>query len=62
MITQIVIRRIVEGEDTSYEIVDQNNQYLDDAQTAEEIFVKAAFLAETHEVEHVNLQVEPVVY
>lgn len=57
MVTEIIIVRIYDGDDTTYEIRNQNNTMLYDADSLESAYEDAMELAAEHDVEFIKIQV-----
>jgi hypothetical protein len=57
-ITQIIIVRLSDNNEISYEIRDQNGTYLDHRDTLDDAVQTALDLANYHEIQYVQIQVE----
>jgi hypothetical protein len=57
-ITQIIIVRLSDNNEISYELRDQNGTYLDHRDTLDDAVQTALDLANYHEIQYVQIQVE----
>ena len=55
---EVIIVRISENDEITYEIRNENNEYVADCGTLEEAVNTAMEFAEAHQIEHVKIQVE----
>lgn len=62
MITEVIVVRLEEDGVISYEIRDQNETYLDDANMLEAAVDKAHDFAAAHSVEYVKIRMAPEVH